>query len=103
MNDKRIGIDFDGVIHSYEDGWQDGTIYGVPIHGFREAIARFQAKGYECVILTARTDHEAIREWLKKWSLPELEITNTKLPCFMYIDDRAVRFTTWKDMQNYVP
>lgn len=35
---KSIAIDFDGVIHDYNNGWQNGKIYGKPIEGAFEGI-----------------------------------------------------------------
>lgn len=38
MNNKTICLDFDGIIHKYSEGWQNGMIYDYPIDGVREAL-----------------------------------------------------------------
>ena len=35
---KTIVFDFDGVIHRYSKGWQDGNIYDKPTKGIKETI-----------------------------------------------------------------
>lgn len=36
-----ISIDFDGVIHQYSKGWQNGEIYDPPIRGAARFIYDF--------------------------------------------------------------
>jgi hypothetical protein len=109
MTPKRrwtIAVDFDGVIHRYSKGWRDGTIYDPPVEGAREALARIHAR-YEVVIFTTRvnpamrgaeTQLDRILAWLEDHAFRRGEhfdeITQVK-PALAYIDDRAVRFTTW--------
>ena len=38
---NNIAIDFDGVIHNFDKGWNDGTCYGEPIPGSIEAIKNY--------------------------------------------------------------
>jgi hydroxymethylpyrimidine pyrophosphatase-like HAD family hydrolase len=97
---KTIAVDFDGVVHSYEKGWNGGSIYGTLKEDCKEVIDGLKAKGFNVVIFTARENLDDVREWLIKMDL-ELEVTNTKPPAIAYIDDRAIRFTNWKDMANY--
>jgi hypothetical protein len=104
---NTIAIDFDGVIHSFELGFHDGTIYGTPIEGSIEAIKRI-AKKYTIVIYTAKakqdrplingkTGTELVWEWLKKYKLDQYikDITAEKPRCICYIDDKAIQFKNW--------
>lgn len=105
---RTIAIDFDGVIHSFELGYHDGTIYGTPIEGSIAAIKKL-AQQYTIVIYTAKakkdrplvngkTGTELVWEWLKKYELAPFikEITAEKPRCICYIDDKAIQFTNWQ-------
>ncbi len=98
MSKNRVMIDFDGVIHAYSKGWQDGSIYDKPIDGCKEALDNLKSLGYHICIFTARliNDSEAeryIETWLHKYNIPFDEITSIKLPALLYIDDRGYRFS----------
>lgn len=102
-----IAIDFDGVIHSYERGWQEGRIYGTLVPGFIEWALEAQ-KSFRLIICSSRsgTDYGAglIRQWLNAQMIdwpgntwPDLEVWTVKPPAVMSIDDRAVQFNgDWK-------
>jgi 5'(3')-deoxyribonucleotidase len=96
---RRICIDFDGVIHKYSKGWQGGKIYDDPMPGAKEALEKLQ-KEYELVIFTTRKETSDVSMWMAKNGLPNLAVTNEKLPAIAYIDDRAVRFTNWEDISK---
>lgn len=98
---KTIAIDFDGVIHSYENGWQGGKIYGSPNKNCREVITKLKSRGFRLVVLTARTDLDEVSEWLKHHEIIVDDVTNIKPPAIAYIDDRGIRFTNWEDIRNY--
>lgn len=109
-------VDFDGVVHSYERGWQDGTIYGTVVPGFFEWVERAKAH-FRIVIYSSRSKTEAgvvamgawLHEQRKLWRLAtgfpiaalestELELTHEKPAAFLTIDDRCVRFDgNWRD------
>jgi len=107
----RVMIDFDGVIHSYEKGWNNGEIYGNVIDKAKESIEKLRQK-YEIVIFTTRaaqktqpldgpTSEELVKdlkEWLDKNGIYYDKITGDKLGAFAYIDDNAIEFTTWDDV-----
>lgn len=123
MAKKRltIAIDFDGVIHTY-DGWKDGTCYGEPMPGCFKTITEWIAQGYDIIILSTRNAAQ-IKTWLDVHDAPFdsqvidpevypppfyepknrglVGITNIKYAAVSYIDDRAIRFTTWRDVKNY--
>lgn len=141
-----IAVDFDGVIHAYSRGWQDGTIYDGPVPGAVDALHALMGQ-YAVFVHTTR-DAEQVMPWLEGLgfdvtadeqcgrcrgmggiSAPDdddpvpggyfledpcqecrgsglltfwnergqLLVTNRKLPAVAYIDDRAIRFTSWRD------
>ena len=93
---KTVCIDFDGVIHSYRSGWKGvENIPDPPIHGVREAIAHLR-KRYRVVVHSARGNTPegcaAIRRWLAKHNIEVDDVSETKPPAFVYVDDRAIQF-----------
>jgi hypothetical protein len=103
-NRPIICIDFDGVIHSYERGWQGGVIYGNVTEGFFEWALEAQ-KHFSLVVYSSRSSNPEGREEMMRWldvqvrkqfpnDIPELhlEFAHEKPPAFLTIDDRAVTF-----------
>lgn len=109
---KTIAVDFDGVIHKYSKGWFDGTCYDEPEEGAEDALRRLLKRGYKIAVFTCRAeDHDGVASvyaWFRHF-MPELyneyheqiEVTDIKPKAIAYIDDRAIRFTNWKDVLNY--
>lgn len=119
---KTIAVDFDGVVHAYSKGWQDGAIYDPPLPGALDALTTLM-KTHAVFIHTTR-DAGAVAGWLadhgfdtlldidgpthpkrKFWNEQGvLLVTDRKLPAVAYIDDRGIRFQSWKqvlaDLEN---
>lgn len=101
-----ICIDFDGVIHSYENGWQDGEIYGTATPGF--FVWAMKAKDhFELIVYSSRSKtpegitamQEAIGRWAQEDGCTDPEnvvawfdFSDVKPPAFLTIDDRAICF-----------
>lgn len=109
---KTIAIDFDGVIHSFEFGFHDGTIYGTPLPGSLESIKKIAEK-YKIVIYTAKakkdrplingkTGTELVWEWLKNYEIDTFiaDVTAEKPRAVCYIDDKAIQFINWNQALN---
>ena len=102
-----IAVDFDGVIHQYSRGWQDGTIYDPPMSGALEGLRTLMER--DSVFVFTSREPEQVAAWLSKrgficrtehddpfWNVRgQLLVTNRKLAAVAYLDDRAVRFTDW--------
>lgn len=104
---QTIAIDFDGVIHAYDRGWQDGEVYGEPVPGAFDAMRKLQEHGYNIVIYTCRSNVDGkVGQWLidhipGDMEIPEV-VTNRKPIAIAYIDDRGIRFeNNWPSIVKY--
>src|ERR1035441_9941281 len=102
-----VAVDFDGVIHTYDNGWQDGAIYGEFKPGAVEGLTRLMQR-YAVFIHTTRKPRQVAR-WIEDRSGHGIEcttrrqsggfwnergyllVTSRKLPAIAYIDDRGIR------------
>lgn len=102
-----VAFDFDGVIHKYSKGWQDGSIYDEVNADVLDIINTLMMNNIPCIIMSTR-DPQQIKDWWDKQWFSEaiqvkvldfdtvfyndctcLGITNRKIAAQLYIDDRA--------------
>ena len=112
---KNIAIDFDGVIHTFDKGWYDGTCYGEPVKGAIDAIKTI-SENYDIIVFTGKAlpdrplvngkpGKQLVTEWLEEYELMQYikEVTYTKPRAEYYIDDKAIEFTNnWTEILNKV-
>jgi|SRR5208282_1523940 len=119
MNKPILCLDFDGVIHWYRKGWQDGSIYDSVTPGFF-AWAEKASQHFQLFIYSSRSSTAdgiaAMRHWLliehAKWKEIvssqgavdiEFNFISIKPPAFITIDDRAFQFKGRWDDENLIP
>jgi hypothetical protein len=99
MKKLILAIDFDGVIHDYKNP-VEGKRMGQPIEGTKNKLATFRMLGYTIIVHSLWGDKNGIiGEWMKYYGIPYDEITNIKPNADYYIDDRAIKFASWKEIK----
>lgn len=101
---KTIVVDFDGVLHWYRKGWQDGAIYDEPVPGSFDWLRMLLGPGaeeFEVCIYSSRSKDgagvHAMGEWFIRHGLSVDELNQLKFPtqkpaAWITIDDRAFHF-----------
>jgi hypothetical protein len=100
-----LGIDFDGVVHDYKNPIK-GRRMGLPIAGARSALVKYKLHGHRIIIFSTWADERGkkiIADWMRYFTIPYDDITNLKPEADCYLDDKAIRFTTWSDFETEVP
>jgi len=115
LHKPTLCIDFDGVIHSYHLGWNDGTLYGTVLPGFFE-WARRADQQFRLVIYSSRSStiegrlmmHQWLMSKYAEWLMAQgdrdlvmplqVAFEHKKPAAFLTIDDRCVQFMgDWND------
>jgi hypothetical protein len=97
-------LDFNGTVHRYGRGWQDGVYYDVPTDGFKD-WAEEAAQEFRLTLFPARAkthgDIQRVRKWLRQHKLGHIAfdvVTSVPIGPRLKIDDRALTFTgNWAD------
>ena len=94
VDDKVIAIDIDGTVCTVEIDYRDCKL----MPGCIEAFAKIRQKGYKIYLHTGRhiNNFDTTVNWLKENGVEYDLIIFGKPPAKYYIDDRAVRFESWK-------
>ena len=99
MNHKPlvIAIDYDDTLHDTKN-IPPGRKLGPPLPGAQQALRNYKLLGHTIIIHTVHSTSSHIEQWLKYFNIPYDEVTNIKPNADFFIDDRAIHFTSWKDM-----
>ncbi len=121
-----LALDFDGVLHSYDSGWQGADVVNdPPVPGAMEFVLSAR-KEFTLAVFSARSGQPggiiAMQDWMHRHLLNEalilyrdekvahIQVGKTmgkiqwpteKPPAFVTIDDRAITFTgTFPDLDQ---
>ena len=84
-----LAIDFDNTLRSLDNG--------LPMQDAAKHMGYLKKNNHFLIIHSVRNNSNIIRDWLDLYGIPYDDITNLKPNADAYIDDKAIRFTTWED------
>ena len=89
--EKTIMIDLDGVLDNYDGNFDKNNIPEIK-PGAKEFIIKLSSN-YELILFTTRSSKQATL-WLQENKIDKYfkDVTNVKIPAYIYIDDRALKF-----------
>lgn len=93
----RLIIDLDGTLCT--ERLTFSRCLADPLEGAVEAMRMLKGKGVTLIIYSARTwaEYEMTVAWLKLYGIPYDQLVLGKPIGDYWIDDRAIKFTSWKE------
>ncbi|MFQ6056189.1 MAG: hypothetical protein ACE5J3_09450 [Methanosarcinales archaeon] len=97
---KVLAIDLDGVVAENTRPYRKAKL----IKGAKEAIDKFIKEGWKILLFTSRfqRDEQLTKEWLEEKGIKYDKIIFGKPYYSIYIDDKAVKFENWRQIENEV-
>ena len=96
-----LAIDFDNTIHDINHPVPNRKM-GPPISLAKESLTKFKQQGHEIIIFTVWggtiQGQTTIKKWMDYYEIPFDTITNIKPNADHFIDDRAIHFTSWSNI-----
>ena len=103
IKSKRIIlIDLDGVLNNYKGNFKQDYIEPVTDSAYK--FIKELSEYYRLILFTSR-DIALASKWVNDNNLSEYieEVTNTKKPCFLLIDDRCITFNgNFSELKNKI-
>jgi uncharacterized HAD superfamily protein len=99
----KLIIDLDGTICSEEMQFSRGL--ATPNSGAAESLRFLKSQGHIIIIYSARTwaEYEITIDWLLKFEIPFDQLILGKPQGDYWIDDRAIKFSSWKEVMEELP
>ena len=93
-----IAIDFDGVLHNAAQP-KPSRKMGEPMPGAKEAMIDLWRAGHQLIIHSCNRP-SVIKDWMQYYEIPYHYVWDQvgKPPADRYLDDLAVTFTRWADL-----
>ena len=94
----QIIIDIDGTICAEEKEFRRAL--AVPIKGAKEAVNSLKKNGHTIIFYSARiwAEYEMTIDWLNKHGFLFDQLILGKPQGDVWIDDRAIRFSSWTEV-----
>lgn len=96
-----LAIDFDGVIHDAKNP-VPGRRMGPPMEGAKDSMTALKLFGHTLIVHSVWAG-PAMEDWLRYYQIPYDEVTKLKPSADHYIDDKAIKFTTWQELMKCLP
>jgi len=96
----QLIIDLDGTICTEEKTFS--RYLAKPNKDAKESLEKLKSMGNTIIIYTARSwnEYEMTIDWLKKNIIPFDQLIMGKPTGDYWIDDRAIKYSSWKDVIN---